>query len=227
MADKEKYDAWICKACADQLEVLLDFKSKATFASEVYFTRTREACERMNFAKNALENTKATPAASLGVSIKQEQQCDSSEVPFVTRIPLKNVEKLSNASPNDFIQSSRVNKKRKLEEDGPEKPKQKAKLKTKKEKSKHGKVSCLLCGVFVAKSSLKRHIERIHKKDIKNKSTSEQLKCGFCNKTFDDMQEYKNHNFNSHREILQDFFKRNKAVDVMHQLENSIVGWGT
>lgn len=225
--------------------MLFEFQCKASFASEVYFSRTRAACEQLKAKKalmavealentkaessDAFEDTKATPDASFqcvspssfGVSIKQERQDDSEEVPFVTRIPLENIKSEPTDYFDDFIHSQNVYKKRKLEEDEPEKPKQKAKSKTKQknsktkqEKYKEGKVNCHTCGlVMSSKYSLKRHIARHHKQTIV-------YKCGFCENAYNNMEEYKEHNIAEHQDIFEDFFKRNGAVDLLQELKD-------
>lgn len=203
----------------------------------MYFKRTRDACEQLKAMKaltaekalentkaesaDAFEDTKATPDAWLGLSIKQERQDVSGEVPFVTRIPLENIKSEPIESSDDFIHSQNVYKKRKVEEDEPETPKQKPKSKTKQnsmtkqEKYEAGKVNCHICGLLMSsKYSLKRHIDRHHKNE------TVVYMCGFCENSYNNMEEYKQHNIAAHQDIFEDFFKRNGAVDLLQQLKD-------
>lgn len=229
MVDKNKYDAWICRTCAGKLEALLDFKCKANFASDVYFNMTRDTCDKITATKvtsginvksdNALDSPDSTPFVSFSVSIKKEPEDDSSEVSFVSRIPLESIEKLSTVSPDDSIQPQKANKskKRKLEKTETKEPEHKAKRKGRKSSRR---VSCQVCGLEVSQANLKGHMQRVHEKVTT-------YKCGFCVSSFSSISEYHHHNLFCHKEIFEDFFKRNNAQNLMQDLEETIIHSGT
>lgn len=146
------------------------------------------------------------------MEIKKEHDDDSSEVSFVSRIPLEYIAKLSTASPDDSIQLEKANndKKRKREQKDTKEPEQKAKTKGRRSSLK---VSCQVCGLEVFQRSLNMHMKRAHGT----------YKCGFCVESFTDSTDYQQHNLYFHREIFQDFFRRNNASHLMQDLTNSII----